>query len=370
MAGKNYYDILGVKRDASKAEMRKAFRKLAKKHHPDRNKGDKASEARFKEVNEAYNVLNDDEKRKQYDTFGQVRDQGFSGGQDFWSAFGGGRAGGGRPGGAQAESFSWGGVGDIFSQFFRRESPFGAGGASRRAGPMRGEDIEANVTVPFDMAVSGGKAKITVPGTFACKTCAGTGAKPGTKPQPCSLCHGTGSVQDVQGGFAFSRTCPQCFGRGAVVGSPCSDCRGTGQVQQARRYQVNIPRGVRDGQRIRLAGQGQPGSNGGPNGDLYVRAQVARDARFARKGNNVHSEVTVTMVQAALGTRVDVQTVQGKASVRIPPGTQSGDPLRLRGKGITSADGRTGHHVVTVRVMTPKDLTPEQKELLKKFAEG
>ena len=365
MAGKDYYDILGVKRDASKADIRKAFRKLAKKYHPDRNKDDKDAEARFKEANEAYNVLSDDKKRQQYDTFGRLRDDGFSGGGDFWQSFGGGRPG--ARGKRRAASASWGDFGDIFSQFFRNASPFGGTG---RAGPVRGEDVEASVTIPFDLSVRGGKIALKLPLHAPCEACKGTGAEPGTGAQECPMCHGTGTVQESQVGFAFSRTCPQCFGRGTVVATPCRTCRGTGRTEKTRRLRINIPRGVADRQRIRLAGQGEPGKNGGPSGDLIVRVHIAADERFERKGNDVHSEATINMVQAALGTQIEVGTVQGKASVRVPPGTQSGAQLRLRGRGVTSADGRTGHHYVTIRVAVPRKLTAEQKDLLRTFAQS
>jgi len=363
MAGKDYYEILGVKRDASKDDIRKAFRKLAKKFHPDRNKDDKDAEARFKEVNEAYNVLNDEKKRRQYDTFGRLRDEGFSGGQDFWQSFGGGRPGG--RGGKRRASASWGDFGDIFSQFFRKASPFGGPG---RAGPLRGEDVEASVTIPFDLSVRGGKIAMNLAGHAPCETCKGTGAQPGAAVQECPLCHGTGTVQESQIGFAFSRTCPQCFGRGTVIATPCRECRGTGRTATRRRLRINIPRGVADGQRIRLAGQGEPGKNGGANGDLIVRVNVADDEHFRRKGNDVYSEATINMVQAALGTTIEVRTVQGRASMRVPAGTQSGARLRLRGRGVTSADGRTGHHYVTIRVAIPRKLTAEQKALLRTFA--
>ena len=364
MAGKDYYEILGVKRDADKKTIRQAFRKLAKKYHPDRNKGDKDAEARFKEVNEAYNVLSDDKKRRQYDQFGEARAHGFSGDQ-FWSTFGGGRAGRGKqPGG----EFSWGGLGDIFSQFFRHESS--GGGFTQRAGPVRGQDITARVQIPFEMAVSGGRIAVSVPGVFPCKQCKGSGAAPGTKAQPCPTCRGTGSVQESQVGFAFSRPCPHCFGRGTIIATPCSQCRGTGNEQRNRRFNVTIPKGVRNGQKIRLAAQGEPGSNGGANGDLLVEVGVAAHAKFKREGLNVNSDVTINMVQAALGAKVRVATVQGNAEVRIPPGTQSGDKLRLRGRGVVAADGRKGDHVVTVHITTPKNLTDEQKELLRKFADS
>ena len=366
MAGKDYYEILGVKRDADKKMIRKAFRKLAKTYHPDRNKDDKAAVARFKEVNEAYNVLNDDKKRHQYDQFGEARAHGFSG-DEFWSTFGGGRGGRGGRSAQPGEEFSWGGLGDIFSQFFRRESP---GGSAPCAGPMRGQDITARGQVPFEMAINGGRIAVSVPGTFTCKQCKGSGAASGTRAQACPTCRGTGSVQESQVGFAFSRPCPQCFGRGTTIATPCDQCHGTGTEQSTRRYTVKIPRGVRNGQKIRLAGQGQPGSNGGTNGDLLVEIGVAAHAQFKRKGLTVSSDATVNIVQATLGAKVRVATVQGDTDVRIPPGTQSGEKLRLRGRGVVAADGRKGDHVVAVRITTPKDLTDEQKELLRKFAES
>ena len=368
MAEKDYYAILGVKRDASAADIKKAFRTLAKKYHPDRNKGDKKAEQRFKEINEAHNVLTDKEKRAQYDQFGTVRDQGFAGG-DFWEQFRGAPRGG-----RKEESFSWGGagggggLGDIFSQFFRRESPF-SGGASGRSGPMRGEDSEVTARVSFDHAVRGGRMTVTVPSAFTCKTCNGSGAQPGTQAQTCPHCHGTGTTQDVQGGFAFSRPCPRCYGRGQIITTPCAACRGSGQVEQTRKFQLRIPKGVRDGQRIRLTGQGQPGRNGGPAGDLFVRIQVTAHPGFQRKGNDIYSEATVNMVQAALGTHLSVKTAAGETvRLRIAPGTQSGSQLRLRGKGIASANGENGDHYVTIGVTVPKAQTEEQKKLLRQFA--
>ncbi len=364
MPPKDYYEILGVSRNATEAKIKKAYRRLARKHHPDQNKGDKQSEQKFKEINEAYHVLIDKEKRAQYDRFGEARQRGFAG-DDFREAFMRGRRA--RP----QEEFSWGDAGDfgdILSQFLRRESPFGAQGW--RAGPMKGEDIEVAVQVPFEAAVRGGKMNVAVPGVFACSKCNGTGAQPGTKSQTCPTCRGRGNVQTAQGGFAFSRPCPQCFGRGQVITMPCSQCRGSGQVETTRRYQVKIPRGVRDGARIRLTGQGHPGRDGGPSGDLYVRVGVAEHAEFKRTGNDVTSEVAVNVVQAALGTKVRVRTVQGDAVVRVPPGTQPGDRLRLRGKGVVGSDGSAGDHYLTIRVTVPKDLTDEQKDLLRKFGQS
>ena len=360
MPGKDYYEILGVKRDASSDEIKKAFRRLARKYHPDRNKGDKNAEARFKEVNEAHNVLIDKDKRAQYDRFGEARARGFTG-SGFWDESE--RDGGG----AGARTFSWeeiGGLGDIFSQFFRRESPFGA---RRSAEPRRGEDIEVASEVPFDLAVRGGRMKISVPGVFMCKRCGGSGAEPGTKLETCPVCDGTGNTQAVQGAFAFSRPCPRCYGRGRIITTPCRTCGGSGQEQAARRYQVKIPRGVRDGQKIRLAGQGHPGAAGGPGGDLLVEVHVQKHAEFERRGNDVYGEATINVVQAMLGTEVRVHTVRGDVTLRVPPGTQSGEQLRLRGRGVASADGRTGDHYVAIRVSIPRSLTEEQKELLRKF---
>ena len=364
MASKDYYEILEVKRDASTQEIKRAFRRLAKKYHPDRNKGDKTAEARFKEINEAHSVLTDKKKRAQYDQFGEARTHGFTG-SGFWDNR---RHAQGMPEGG---TFSWGDLGgaeDIFSQFFRRESPFA--GQTRRAGPIRGRDLTASVEVPFDYVVHGGRMNIAVPGVFTCKKCGGSGAKPGTKAETCPQCRGTGNVQTVQIGFAFSRPCPRCFGRGQVITAPCPQCNGAGQEQSTRRYQVKIPRGVRDGQRIRLAGQGQPGRNRGPNGDLLVEVRVARDAEFKREGNDVFSDVTIGMVEAALGTRIRVRTVQGDAMMNVPAGTQPGARLRLRGRGIVTPDGHRGDHYAVIRVTTPKNLTDEQKELLRQFSKA
>jgi len=364
MAGKDYYQILGVERKASDAELKKAFRKLAKKYHPDRNKGEKNAEQQFKEVNEAYNVLTDKKKRAQYDRFGTVRDQGFTGEGFYEDSMRGGR---GAAGGRQQASWSdLGGLGDIFSQFFRRESPFE--GQSQRAGPMRGQDTEVSANVPFDRAVSGGKMTISVPNIFPCRACKGLGAKSGTSAQTCTECSGTGSVQEVQGGFAFSRPCQRCYGRGKIITAPCLTCNGTGQEQGTRRYQIKIPQGVRNGRRIRLSGQGRPGRNGGPSGDLYVRIIVGTHTEFIRKGNDIYSEISVGMVDAALGVRKKVATVHGSAMVNIPPGTQSGTQLRLKQRGITSADGQTGNHYVTIKVTTPSNLTDTQKDLLHQFS--
>ena len=369
MPGKDYYEILGVPRTASEEDIRKAFRRLAKQYHPDRNKGDKNAERRFKEMNEAYSVLIDKQKRAQYDQFGEARDKGFTG-NDFWENINRRR---GRRAERQApqdeESFQWedvGDAGDIFSQFFHRESPGGWG--ARQSGPVQGEDVEATLEVPFDTAVAGGKMGISIAGVVVCERCGGSGAQPGTKSQTCPVCHGAGNVQAFQGAFAFSRPCPRCFGRGQVISTPCSTCNGAGQTQTTRRFNVTIPRGAQDGQKIRLAGQGRPGRNGGPAGDLYIELRVADHPDFHRKGMDIHSDVHINIVQAALGARVSVRTVSGQAAVRIPPGTQPEAVLRLKGRGVTSSDGVTGDHYVTIHVDIPTRLTPRQTELLRQFA--
>ena len=359
MAAKDYYEILGVKRDAGDKEIKRAYRRLAKKYHPDRHGGDKDAEAQFKEVSEAYSVLSDKKKRAQYDRFGEAQAHGFTGG-DFWEQFGGA--------GQKFSGDDAGGLGDIFSQFFRHETPFGS--RMPRSGPMRGQDVEASVRVPFTYAISGGKTTIRVPGLFPCSKCGGSGAKPGTRSQTCPQCHGSGNVLNAQGGFAFSRPCRTCFGRGSIIATPCATCLGRGQEQTIRTFQVKIPRGVRKGQKIRLAGQGNPGSKGAPSGDLLIEVLIDPHSDFTRTGNDISSEATVGMVGAALGTRIRVHTVRGDAKLSVPAGTQSGDKLRLKGRGVTGADGSSGDHYVTIRVVTPKDLSEDQKRILREFTEA
>jgi molecular chaperone DnaJ len=366
MAGKDYYDILGVKRDAGADDIKRAFRRLAKKHHPDRNKGDKEAERRFKEINEAHDVLSDPKKRAQYDQFGKARAHGFTG-QGFWDDFRSAR-GGPPPGAERGEWQDIGGLGDIFSQFFRRESPFGA--RSRHGGPARGEDVEVAVRVPFETAVHGGKISVSVPSVFACDQCGGSGAQPGSRTSACPTCHGAGHVQTTQGTFAFSRPCPRCFGRGEVITTPCSRCGGSGQLPQTRRFNIRIPQGTPSGRVIRLAGQGQPGQDGGPKGDLLVQVEVEPHPEFKRKGNDIYSEATVNVAQAMMGTRLRVNTVSGPATVSVPPGTQPESSLRLRGKGVTGPDGNNGDHYVTIHVEVPKRLSDPQKEKLREFAKA
>jgi molecular chaperone DnaJ len=364
---KDYYQILGVSEKAEADEIRKAYRKLAKKYHPDANQGDPSAEARFKEVGEAHAVLSDAEKRKQYDQMRKLGSFGFGAGRGARP----GAPGPGGPGFPGGESFSFddlgglGGLGDLFSGIFDR----GRKGA-RRAGPQRGEDVEVSAEISFQTAVRGGNIAIQVPITEGCATCGGSGAAPGTGIRNCGECGGAGTVSFGQGGFAVKRPCPACMGRGRIPEVPCPSCAGSGQVRQTRKLQVAVPAGVETGSRIRLSGQGESGSQGGPPGDLILVFQVKPHRFFRREGLDIHVTVPVNLAQATLGSRVKVRTVSGKHVVlKIPPGTQSGTRFRIRGQGVTRGE-RTGNQYVEVRVEVPETLTPEGEEAMKAFAES
>lgn len=362
MAKQDYYDVLGVKKDAADAEIKRAYHRLAKRYHPDRTKGDKAAEERFKEINEAYQTLSDKKKRTQYDQFRQFGG-GFGGGSfaDFFSQA--------RGGGGRAQTFSYedmGGLGDMFSRFFSQDFGFRS---RRQEAPQRGQDIYFKVRVPFDRAVSGGKMTISAPQEQSCSACGGSGARPGTAKQACPACRGTGTVQAMQGAFAFSRPCPQCLGRGEIPASPCPQCTGKGRVKKTRKIEVKLPRGASEGQKIRLAGQGEEGIAGGPRGDLYLEVAILPDEAFERKGNDIHSEATVDFADAILGTEVDVETLEGEVALKVPPGTQPGASLRLKGRGVQAADGAVGDHYVTVKVALPKKLNKRQRELVEELAQ-
>jgi molecular chaperone DnaJ len=356
MPKRDYYETLGVARDASEDDLKKAFRKLAMKLHPDRNPGDAAAEAQFKDVNEAYDILKDAEKRAAYDRFGHAAFEG-----------------GGGAGGASGFQGGFGGSGleDIFEEMFGRFGGRGRGGASGR-----GADLRQEVEIGLQEAFAGTKRTIRVPTSVACEACTGSGAEGGSASvQTCPTCQGAGKVRAQQGFFLIERTCPTCSGQGRTIKNPCKVCVGTGRVQRDRTLSVTIPAGVEDGTRIRLAGEGEAGLRGAPAGDLYVDVAVAQHPIFLREGSNILVRVPVRMSLAALGGGVDVPVVDGgKARVTIPAGTQSGDRFRLRGKGFSVLrSSARGDMFVEVSVETPQNLTPKQRELLQQFeaeAEG
>jgi molecular chaperone DnaJ len=316
VAQQDLYKVLGVDKKASQDEIKKAYRKLARKYHPDTNK-DAGAEERFKEISQAHDVLGDPEKRKQYDT---ARSNPFAGG----NPFGGGGAGGG---------FDTGGFGDILSDLFGRASGRGGGGTSSQPRPERGRDLEAGVTISFEQAVDGAQVPLSVATSAVCSTCTGTGAKPGTAPKVCPRCQGRGIESQGQGLFSISQPCSRCHGSGAIIEDPCPTCHGAGQQKTVKNYKVNIPAGVREGSRVRLAGKGEAGRNGGPPGDLYVVTHVAPSPIFERKGDNLEVEVPLTIPEAIRGADVEVPTLNGRKKLRVAPGTKHGTVQRLRGEG-------------------------------------
>jgi molecular chaperone DnaJ len=364
---KDYYATLGVQKSASSNEIKKAYRKLARESHPDHNPGDPKAEERFKAVSEAYAVLGDEAKRREYDEmralFGSgafrrgARGAGGPGGQPFdVSDLFGGAAGGGRFGGFQ----------DLFSSMF---SGGGAGGPARPRGPARGRDVETEVTLDFGDAVRGVTLPLTLRTPGVCDTCHGTGAKPGTQPVSCPICHGVGLTTRNQGAFSFSEPCRNCQGVGTVVQEKCPECQGTGGVTKTRTLNVRFPAGVADGQRIRLAGRGEPGERGGPAGDLYVHVKVRPDELFGRSGDDLTLTVPITFPEAVLGTDLRVPTLDGAVTLRVPPGTPSGRVLRARGKGVVRRDGRAGDLLVTLNVVVPARVSEEARAALRAFAE-
>ncbi|HVZ45661.1 MAG TPA: molecular chaperone DnaJ [Ramlibacter sp.] len=356
---RDYYEVLGVPKNASEDEIKKAYRKLAMKHHPDRNQGDAAkdAEARFKEAKEAYEMLSDAEKRAAYDQFGHAGvDPSMRGG-----------AGPGAEGfGGFAEAF-----GDIFGDIFGQA---GAGGARRGGGGRhvyRGADLSYAMEVTLEEAAKGKDAQIRIPSWSECETCHGTGAKPGTQAKTCNTCHGQGVVQMRQGFFSVQQTCPHCRGSGKIIPDPCTTCHGQGKVKKQRTLEVKIPAGIDDGMRIRSAGNGEPGTNGGPPGDLYIEIRLKKHAIFERDGDDLHCVVPVGITRAALGGEIEVPTLDGKAAIDIPEGTQAGKQFRIRGKGVkgvrSSYPGDLYCHIV---VETPVKLTEHQRKLLKELDES
>lgn len=347
MSKRDYYEVLGVARGASADELKKAYRRLAMKHHPDRNPDDKAAEANFKEAKEAYEVLSDERKRAAYDQFGHA-------GVD--QSMGGGRPGG--PGAGDA-------FGDIFGEVFG--DIFG-GGRRSRSGVFRGADLRYELALDLEQAVFGATVNITIPTLVACEPCKGTGARPGTSTTQCRRCGGAGQVRISQGFFSIQQTCPSCHGTGQVIEQPCTSCQGRGHVQQSKTLAVKVPAGVDDGDRIRLSGEGEIGQNGGPPGDLYVELRVRPHPIFERHGADLSCVVPVSFATAALGGTVDVPTLDGEVTLKVPPETQPGKVLRLRGKGVRPVRGNAvGDMYCRIDVEVPVSLTAEQKKLLQSF---
>lgn len=365
---KDYYRTLGVPEDADRDQIRKAYRKLAKEYHPDANPGDEAAVDRFKEIGEAYAVLSNEEKRKQYDRMRKLGSFDFGQGRR--------RAQGPRGPAGEGEGmggFSFddlgglGGLGDLFSSIFDRGRRDG-GTTARGRKPQAGQDVEVMVEVSFTTAVRGGKISLTVPITEECAACGGSGARAGSSLRRCQECGGSGSVSFGQGGFAVTRPCPACMGRGVIPENPCPACHGSGTVRQTRKLQVKVPAGVETGSRLRVSGQGERGEGGREPGDLILVFRVKPHRFFRREGLDIHCTVPINVAQAILGSKIRVRTVEGKHVIlRIPPGTQSGTRFRIRGQGVTRGE-RTGDQYVEVRVKVPEELDPEAREVFEGFA--
>ena len=359
---RDYYEVLGVDRGADESAIKSAYRKLAKKYHPDVNPGDKEAEKKFKEATEAYSVLSDPQKRRQYDQFGHAAFEqggGGAGGFDGFGGFGG---------------FSGGDMGDIFGDIFG--DLFGGGRRRPNNGPMKGANVHASVRITFEEAVFGCEKELDLTLKDVCETCHGTGAKPGTSPETCSKCHGTGQVvytqQSMFGTIQNVQTCPDCHGTGKVIKDRCPDCRGTGFISNRKKIKVTIPAGIDNGQSIRIREKGEPGTNGGPRGDLMVEVVVARHPIFQRQDMNIFSTAPITFAQAALGGEVRISTVDGDVMYDIKPGTQTDTKVRLKGKGVPSLRNKNvrGDHYVTLVVQVPTKLNEEAKEALRKFDEA
>lgn len=360
MAKRDYYEVLGVERGASQAEIKSAYRKLAKKYHPDLNPGDKQAEAAFKEVNEAYEVLSDDQRRARYDQFGHEDPTAAGGNYGSYTTYTGGA----------------GGFDDIFESIFGSFGGFG--GSTRQAanGPVRGDDLRYNLTINFEEAIFGCKKEISITRDEACDTCGGSGAKPGTSPKTCDQCHGTGQVTRIQqtmlGSMRTSSPCPKCGGTGKIITDPCPKCGGKGTIRRQRSITVTIPAGIDNGQALTLRGQGEPGQRGGPAGDLYIAITVRPHRKFRRDGANLYSEMTISFAQAALGDEVEIETLKGSVKETIAEGTQPGQVIRVRGEGVPSLrnPSQRGDLFVTLKVEVPKRLNERQRMALRLFDEA
>lgn len=374
MSGKNYYEILGVGEGASQDEIKKAYRKLAKQYHPDINPGDKQAEEKFKDISEAHEILSDPKKRQQYDQMRKYGfgSQGFRPGNVHFDGFDfntilrnqGNRSG---QGGFSFEGFDhFGGLGDIFAQFF----DLGERTRQERYGPRKGDNLIVTLSIPFELAVSGGQTSFTVEKEKTCPSCNGGGAKPGSRVQTCPDCQGRGTVVIGQGGFGVTRPCSQCYGKGQIIENPCDRCHGSGQVKGKRCYKVKIPAGIDEGGQIRLKGEGQQGIAGGSAGDMLVTIHIQPHRFFEKRGNNIACEVPLSLSQAVLGSTLRIKTVNGKkVQLKIPPKTRDGSQFRLKGMGI-GKNGHRGDQYVTVQVKIPKNLNQEERELFQEYEKG
>ena len=352
---RDYYEVLGISKGASEDEIKRAYKKMARQYHPDLNPGNQEAEEKFKEVNEAYEVLSDAEKKARYDQYGHA-------GVD--PNFGAGGFDG---------SFDFGDLGDIFGSFFG--GGFGGGRRTNPNAPQRGESIRMALAISFEEAAFGCEKSVTIDRTEPCDTCHGSGCAPGATPEVCQDCHGTGTVQvrrqTPMGVFATSSPCPKCGGKGKIIHQPCKDCRGSGSVRRRKTIQATVPAGIDNGQTISIRGQGNAGKNGGPAGDLLITITVRAHELFRREGTSVLCEAPITFTQAVLGAELEIPTIDGKVKYTLPEGTQSGTTFRLKGKGIPAINGRgRGDQYVTVYIETPRNLNREQKEALEKFAEA